>query len=68
LPAIRLAPGYLGMLVSKDDPALRDAIVAALQSLVDSGAYKAIMTKWGLAPLAVDAVKFNDAASLPDAG
>jgi len=65
LPDIRLAVGYLGMLTAKDNPQLRDTVVAALQQMVDSGAYAAIMTKWGLGPLAVKTVKVNDAASMP---
>lgn len=65
LPGIRLAVGYLGMLTAKDNPLLRDAVVAALQHLADSGAYEAIMKKWGLGPLAVKTVKVNDAASMP---
>ncbi len=65
LPDIRLAVGYLGMLTAKDDPALRDTLVAALQQMVDVGGYKAIMEKWGLGPLAVETVKVNDAASMP---
>lgn len=62
---VRLAAGYLGMLTAKDNPELRNAVVAALQQLVDSGAYVAIMKRWGLEPLAVKTVKVNDAASLP---
>lgn len=65
LPDIRFAVGYLGMLVSKDNPELRDAVIASLQHMVDSGAYAAIMKKWSLAPLAVETVKYNDAASMP---
>ncbi|MEZ0214507.1 MAG: ABC transporter substrate-binding protein [Xanthobacteraceae bacterium] len=65
LPDVRLAVGYLGMLTAKDNPQLRDTVVAALQQMVDSGAYASIMTKWGLAPLAVKTVKVNDAASMP---
>ncbi|HSI42377.1 MAG TPA: ABC transporter substrate-binding protein [Xanthobacteraceae bacterium] len=65
LPDVRLAVGYLGMLTAKDNPQLRDTIVAALQQMVDSGAYASIMTKWGLGPLAVKTVKVNDAASMP---
>ncbi|WP_284778039.1 ABC transporter substrate-binding protein [Agrobacterium sp. lyk4-40-TYG-31] len=65
LPDVRLAVGYLGMLVSKDNPDLRDTVIASLQHMIDSGAYKAIMEKWGLGPLAVKTVKFNDAASMP---
>ncbi|NHT75669.1 amino acid ABC transporter substrate-binding protein (PAAT family) [Rhizobium sp. PP-F2F-G38] len=65
LPDVRLAVGYLGMLTSKDNPELRDTVVAALQQMVDSGAYQSIMTKWGLGPLAVKTVKVNDAANMP---
>ncbi|MBX4864084.1 ABC transporter substrate-binding protein [Rhizobium bangladeshense] len=65
LPEIRLAVGYLGMLTSKDNPELRDTVVAALQQMVDSGAYETIMKKWSLSPLAVKTVKVNDAASMP---
>jgi polar amino acid transport system substrate-binding protein len=65
LPEVRLAVGYLGLLTNKDDAQVRDAAQAALQALIDSGAYEAIMKKWGLAPLAVKAAKVNDAASMP---
>lgn len=65
LPDIRLAVGYLGMLTAKDNPELRDTLVAALEQMVDAGGYKAIMEKWGLGPLAVETVKVNDAASMP---
>ncbi|PYE43049.1 amino acid ABC transporter substrate-binding protein (PAAT family) [Rhizobium sp. PP-F2F-G20b] len=65
LPDVRLAVGYLGMLTSKDNPELRDTVVAALQQMVDSGAYQTIMTNWGLGPLAVKTVKVNDAANMP---
>ncbi|MCJ9750691.1 ABC transporter substrate-binding protein [Neorhizobium sp. BETTINA12A] len=65
LPDVRLAVGYLGMLVSKDNPQLRDTVVASLQHMVDSGAYETIMKKWSLGPLAVKTVKVNDAASMP---
>jgi polar amino acid transport system substrate-binding protein len=64
LPDIRMAVGYLGMLVPKDTPQLRDTLVAALQSIVDSGAYGTIMNRWGLGPLAVTTVKVN-AANVP---
>jgi polar amino acid transport system substrate-binding protein len=65
LPDVRLAVGYLGMLAAKDNPQLREAVVAALQQMVASGAYEAIMKKWGLGPLAVKTVKVNEAASMP---
>jgi len=65
LPDVRLAIGYLGMLTAKGSPELRDAVVASLQHMVDSGAYDAIMTRWGLGPLAVKTIKVNDAVSMP---
>lgn len=65
LPEIRLAVGYLGMLTHKENEALRDTIVAALQQMVDADGYAQIMEKWGLGPLAVETVKVNDAASMP---
>ncbi len=65
LPDIRLAVGYLGMLVAKDNKQLRDTVVASLQHMVDSGAYETIMKKWSLGPLAVKTVKVNDAHSMP---
>ncbi|WP_413989149.1 ABC transporter substrate-binding protein [Labrys okinawensis] len=65
LPDVRLAVGYLGMLTAKNNPQLRDAVVGALQQMVDSGAYETIMKKWGLGPLAVKTIKVNDATSMP---
>jgi polar amino acid transport system substrate-binding protein len=65
LPDVRLAVGYLGAIIPKDNSQLRDTVVAALQQMVASGAYEAIMQKWGLTPLAVKAVKVNDASSMP---
>lgn len=65
LPDIRLAVGYLGMLTHKENPDLRDTVVAALQQMVDEGGYAQIMERWGLGPLAVETVKVNDAASMP---
>lgn len=65
LPEIRLAVGYLGILTHKENPDLRDTVVAALQQMVDAGGYAQIMEKWGLGPLAVETVKVNDAASMP---
>lgn len=65
LPEVRLAVGYLGMLTAKDNPELRDVLVAALEQMVAAGGHRAIMEKWGLGPLAVETVKVNDAAAMP---
>jgi polar amino acid transport system substrate-binding protein len=38
----------LGIGIAKSDPALRDALTAALKAMNDDGAYAAMMKKWGL--------------------
>ena len=38
----------LGIAVAKDNPQLAEALKAAVQKLMDEGAYKSILTKWGL--------------------
>lgn len=58
----RYAVGYQGWLVSKENPELRDAIMAALQSMVDDGSYGAIFDKWNLAQNKLEKVTYNDAA------
>lgn len=40
----------LGIGVSKDDPALRDALTAALKAMQADGSYGAMLAKWGLPP------------------
>ena len=40
----------LGIGLAKTDPALRDALTAALKAMHDDGAYEAMMRKWGLQP------------------
>jgi polar amino acid transport system substrate-binding protein len=38
----------LGIGVAKTNPALRDALTAALKAMHDDGAYDAMVKKWGL--------------------
>lgn len=40
----------LGIGVAKADPALRDALTAALKAMHDDGSYDALVKKWGLPP------------------
>lgn len=40
----------LGIGVAKTDPALRDALTAALRAMHDDGSYDALIKKWGLQP------------------
>ena len=45
--------GFTGIAVTKEQPQLRDAIKAAVQSLIDDGSYAAILDKWGVQGLAL---------------
>jgi polar amino acid transport system substrate-binding protein len=56
------AAGYQAMIVAKNDPKLRDAIQATLQSMVDDGSYDKIFKKWGLANNELTKITVNDAA------
>jgi len=48
-----------GMAVAKNSDGLRDAVQAALQSLVDDGTYLAILKKWSVASGAVTEITIN---------
>ena len=48
-----------GIAVAKDDTDLRDALQAALQSLVDDGTYQDILDQWGVADGAIDKITIN---------
>ena len=60
------AVGYQAMLVGKDDPKLRDALAATMQSMIDDGSYAKIFEKWGLGENKLDKVSINDAARFAD--
>ena len=60
------AVGYQAMLVSKENPKLRDALAAAMQALIDDGTYAKIFDKWGLGENKLDKVTINDAARFKD--
>lgn len=62
VPTAKYAVGYQGLLVGKTDPKLRDALKAALQSMIDDGSYDAIFKKWGLEANEVKTITVNDAA------
>jgi polar amino acid transport system substrate-binding protein len=52
-------PAPYGIGVAKAQPQLRDAIAGALEVLMDSGAYRAILAKWEVSDGAVPAPKIN---------
>ncbi|MDM7829856.1 ABC transporter substrate-binding protein [Cellulomonas edaphi] len=48
-----------GIVVSKDDQALTDAVQKAMQKLIDSGDYLKILTAWGNEASAVETAELN---------
>lgn len=54
-----LMNAYLAFGVKKDRPELRDALQAAMQKLLDDGAYMAIAEEWGQEDLAIDYISLN---------
>lgn len=55
--AFEVAP--YGIAVDKANTELRDAIQAALQSMVDDGSYKEILTQWGVESGGIDTITIN---------
>ncbi|WP_077796558.1 ABC transporter substrate-binding protein [Streptomyces sp. JHA26] len=51
--------GPYGIAVAKDNTQLRDALQAAVQAVIDSGEYKKIIDKWGVADGAITEAKIN---------
>ncbi|CAO3433929.1 ABC transporter, substrate-binding protein (cluster 3, basic aa/glutamine/opines) [Azospirillum endophyticum] len=50
---------YQGIAFAKTEPGLRDAYVAALKKLMESGEYKKIFDSWGLADAMLDTAMVN---------
>ena len=65
IPEVRQDVGYNTIALAKNSDQLRDALMAGLQSLIDSGAYAQMLDKWDLGQLAIPSAKLNDAANLP---
>lgn len=62
VPGKRYMETYHAIGVSKANSGLRDAIVVALQEMVDDGSYGAIFKKWGLDQNMLTKITHNDAA------
>jgi polar amino acid transport system substrate-binding protein len=60
----RYAVGYQGWLITKENSELRDAIIAALQAMVDDGSYAKVFEKWNLKQNVLEKITYNDAASV----
>jgi len=56
-----ISAAYYGIAVNKEDTELRDAIAAALQELIDSGDYAAVLEHYGLSGLALETPLLNAA-------
>lgn len=52
-------PGLYGVVVAKDKPGLRDAVRGALEQLVSTGAYAAVLEEWRLETGAVERITVN---------
>ncbi|MGU3575615.1 ABC transporter substrate-binding protein [Brucellaceae bacterium C25G] len=61
----RYAVGYQGWIIDKSNPGLRDAVIKALQSMVDDGSYGAIFDKWNLSQNVLETITYNDAKRFP---
>jgi polar amino acid transport system substrate-binding protein len=48
-----------GIAVSKDDPALQNAVAGALDAVIADGAYKALLEKWRLSTNGVEKAAIN---------
>jgi polar amino acid transport system substrate-binding protein len=62
----KYAVGLQAMIVSKRNTALRDAIQATLQAMVEDGSYRAAFVKWGLEENVLETITINDAARFSD--
>ncbi|WP_030421016.1 ABC transporter substrate-binding protein [Streptomyces sp. SCSIO 75703] len=51
--------GPYGIAVAKDNTQLRDALLAAVQAVIDSGEYQKIVEKWGVEDGAITEAKIN---------
>ncbi|GIE49002.1 ABC transporter substrate-binding protein [Amorphoplanes nipponensis] len=56
---VQYEPGLLGLAVAKDNTALRDALRAALDSLIRSGRYTELLQRWGVTNGALEASSVN---------
>ena len=45
---------YTGVAIAKNDAAMRDALVTALDALIADGSYRALLDKWQLSSDGVD--------------
>jgi polar amino acid transport system substrate-binding protein len=59
---VQYEPGFYGFAVNKQQVALRDALKDAVDQLIRSGAYRAVLDDWGIADGAVQSAQINAAS------
>jgi polar amino acid transport system substrate-binding protein len=59
---VQYEPGLYGIAVAQDREQLRDAVQATLETMVDSGAYEAVLEEWDVADGAIRTVSVNAGA------
>jgi polar amino acid transport system substrate-binding protein len=52
-------PGPYGIVVAKNQPGLRDAVLGALQELQRSGVYTEVLSRWHVEAGALQAITIN---------
>ncbi|MFB7322512.1 ABC transporter substrate-binding protein [Streptomyces sp. NPDC056190] len=63
VPNLQVEQRFFGMVLTKDNTQLRDALVKAWQAVIDDGSYGKVLDKWGLAEIGVEKAGVNGANS-----
>jgi polar amino acid transport system substrate-binding protein len=54
---------FFGMVFSKKNSELRDALAKAWQAIIDDGSYTAVLKKWGLSSIGIKEATINPVSS-----
>lgn len=63
VPDLQVEKQFFGMVVPKDDTALRDTLVKAWNAIIEDGSYQKVLDKWDLGQIAVKKAGVNAVAS-----
>lgn len=59
LSPLQVEKRYFGMVLSKEDTQLRDAMVKAWQAIIDDGSYDEVLSDWGLKDIGIKEAGVN---------
>lgn len=59
LSPLQVEKRYFGMVLSKEDTELRDALVKAWQGIIDDGSYGEVLSDWGLTDIGIKEAGVN---------